>query len=253
MPKQFALLGTDIAHSKSPELFEKAYHGRYAYKLIDELLFETAWKSFTDNPDLQAVNITAPFKEQAALLGMSGNPSDARIILSPQVEKIGAANIAVKQADGRIHLYNSDYLAVKSILEKCLTQMSGGCPSSPRAIVAGLGGAGKAALAACSELGLKVRALHHNELADTAKSENPSGMLQADIVIYTLPCLVPGALDICCRYLLEANYKNPCLNNAEALPHCKNSSSYEYIGGETWLYEQARLGYKIMTSEVPDL
>lgn len=211
--KRFGLIGTFIGDSLSPRLFHAAYGGQYPYDLIDEPDFETAFRRFAEG-DYVAVNVTAPFKEQAAA---------AADIVSKEVRDSGAANILVKTQDG-LAAFNSDVLALAAMLG----------PMKPRTIaIVGYGGAGKAAHAAARGLGIVPTIVRHGALASAA--------VQADVCIFTLPKAVPGLENIRCRTLIEANYKTPCCSALEG--------SENYVGGKIWLTEQARLGYPLMTGE----
>ena len=131
---RFGLIGDPISHSVSPEIFSKAYGGRWPYDLIEGADFNASWKRFLD--EYQAINITAPFKEPAFREVMANGVMDA------EVQAIGAINIAVKETDGRIHGYNSDFLGVMKVLR------DHGFREGSTVVVAGFGGAGKAAAAA---------------------------------------------------------------------------------------------------------
>lgn len=213
MPKtdspRFGLIGYPIGHSQSPALFAELCGGEWEYDLIEEVTFEAAWNRFVNGP-YKAVNVTAPYKTQAAAMAD---------IKSPAVERTGAANILVKTPEG-IAAYNSDYLAVKELLNNA---------GAKSVTIIGLGGAGRAALAAAEELGLPVRGLHHDEIGDGVSD---------DVIVYTLPSASPGYDRLECRTLIEANYKDPCLTNCQG-----------YIPGTEWLSLQASLGYPLMTGE----
>ena len=217
MPK-FGLIGYPAAGSKSPALFSAAYGGRYPYEIIEEEDFDKAFKRFISE-DFKAVNVTAPHKRAAA---------DCADWRSPDVERIGAANILIKTPSGEVEAYNSDVLAVRKLTDGLDIRS---------AIVIGFGGAGKAAFDACLSAGLKTTVLHH----DFAFRYNP---VAADLIVFTLPHSVPGIENICCRYLLEANYLTPCCSDLPGVDH--------YISGEQWLKAQAILGYGLMTGEAPD-
>lgn len=216
MPK-FGLIGYPAAGSQSPALFRAAYSGRYPYEIIEEEDFDKAFKRFMSE-DFKAVNVTAPHKFKAA------DVADWR---SPEVERIGAANILVKNPSGEVEAFNSDVLAVARLID--------GLDAST-AIVIGLGGAGKAAFDACLHADLKTSFLHHNELAN--------GPVETDLVIFTLPEAVTGIENISCKYLLEANYLTPCCPELPGVNH--------YISGKQWLIAQAILGYGIMTGKEPN-
>ena len=210
---RFGLIGYPIGHSKSPEIFAKAYSSRFPYDLIETPSFEEAWEKFITGP-YKAVNVTAPFKMLAA------GRADVRGL---EVESTGAANILIKKGDGLVEARNSDYLGVKSILEKT---------GARGIVVIGGGGAGKAALQAALDLGLDARLLHHDEIG--------SGV-SAEMIIYTLPKAAPGFDRLNCRILLEANYRDPVLTGHEG-----------YIPGTVWHRAQAVTGYALMTGIEPD-
>ena len=123
--------------------------------------------------------------------------------------------------------FNSDVLAVRKLI--------GGLDIGT-AIVVGLGGAGRAAFDACLSSGLKTSVLRHDQVGDD--------IIEADLIIYTLPKAVPGIENIHCRYLLEANYLTPVCTELPRVDH--------YISGKQWLKAQAILGYGLMTGEQPD-
>ena len=209
---RFGLIGYPIAHSLSPELFRKAYGGRWEYELIEEQDFDRAWERFCDGP-YKAVNVTAPFKTEAAMRAD---------IKSPEVLKTGAANILLK-TDMGIKAFNSDYLGLIGLLPDS---------AGKTAAVIGMGGAGRAAAAAAADKGFKLSTFHHDGISEG---------VEADLIIYTLPCRVPGADRLISHILIEANYKDPCLEGHEG-----------YIPGTDWLKAQADAGFFIMTGEKPE-
>ena len=233
---RYGLIGYPIAHSGSPALFRQAYGGKWSYDLIENPSFDEAWQVFQDGYD--AINITAPFKEKAA----------ARAdIQSPEVQSIGAANIAVKTRCG-VKVFNSDYLGVRMLLQEWMAgpwralcvdrsgarasigagvDAEAGC--LPRVAVVGYGGAGKAAAAAAKNMGLKVQVFNrsdHGLAFIRPLTELPQA--NTDLLIYTLPMLVPemqswmdairsGAVagPLCC---IEANYRDPVLAPRSGTP-----------------------------------
>lgn len=230
---KFGLIGYPIAHSLSPELFRKAYNGRWDYDLLEYEDFDIAWRIFLEGP-YRAVNITAPFKARAA--AACGHRSE-------EVLACGAANIAVKRDDG-LYAFNSDVLALRHMLASSSPAETAQLlypttishtPSADVAVI-GSGGAGQAALAAARSLGLPCRLYHHEQLA--------GGPICARTIVFTLPEAAPGLENLHCDYLIEANYKNPCCT---ALP-----DTGHYIPGTEWLRLQARLGYSLMTGTPPD-
>lgn len=206
---RFGVIGWPAAHSQSPRLFAEACGGKYPYDIIETPSFEEAWKTFAEGP-YRAVNVTMPFKKEAA----------ARAdVKGQEVERIGAANILIKTPDG-IVARNSDYLGLVGMLKPLV-------PEVRNCAVIGLGGAGLAAAAAAQDCGIPTKLFHHDEIA---------GGVSADLVIFTLPRNVEGTGLLKCRYLLEANYRDPFMQNGP----------WTYISGEQWLECQARCGFAIM-------
>ena len=253
---KFGLIGHPITGSGSPALFAQAYGGRWSYDLIDEESFEAAWSRFL--ADYKAINVTAPFKtaafERVAACGR----------LSVDAVACGAVNIVVKESSGDAAVrpgddgsvcpgdggsapllagYNSDYLGLKALLS------AEGFGAGDVAVVAGFGGAGRAAAAAARALGMDVTVCNRTPvvpgggpLAGGVRplSELPLLAGVADIVIYTLPVAIPEVAELpSAPVVLEANYLSPCLENYAG----------RYISGRRWLLEQARAGYEIMTGE----
>jgi len=233
--KKFGLIGHPISHSFSPKLFTAAYNGKYPYDLIEGADFEASWKRFLDEYD--GINVTAPFKELAL------KKADK---LSAECEAIGAANILVKTPEG-ITAYNSDYSAVALLLLEEMKKKP-----ATTALVVGCGGAGKAAIVAALEVGLKTSIVNRSvekaqafadslgEIFGKKRKVAVYGLNEipdADIVIYTLPMAIPGIEKFAGKTVLEANYKDPVLNTES---------------GKKWLLSQAVNGYSIFTGETPD-
>ena len=241
--KKFGLIGHPITHSASPALFAKAYGGRWPYDLIEGEDFKVSWQRFLD--EYQAINITAPFKEDAfRKVAECG-------VLGDDIRAIGAINIAVKEADGKIHGYNSDYLGVMKVLQ------DHGFGTGSTVVVAGFGGAGKAAAAAARALGCDVVICNRTRYTPDIRplDELPVLASVADLLIYTLAfpipeleaigasasgqdCLVAsdGVLVAGPGAILEANYREPCLAGRPG-----------YIPGTEWHRAQAETGYPLMT------
>lgn len=258
---KFGLIGHPIGHSASPALFAKAYGGRWQYDLIEGEVFEESWQRFLD--DYQAINITAPFKEAAfrkvAECGVIGGMPDqaghdGSVIAGHDggvIEELRAINIAVKETDGKIHGYNSDYLGVLKVLK------DRGFGPGQTAVVAGFGGAGRAAAAAARVAGMDVVVCNRTRYTPDIRplDELPVLASVADLLIYTLAFPIPeldavsasapgqdelvagpGVLVAGPGTILEANYRNPCLAGRPG-----------YIPGTEWHRAQAETGYPLMT------
>jgi len=243
--KRFGIIGDPVSHSLSPLLFRAAYDGKYPYDRIEGADFDRSWARFLAEYD--GINVTAPFKELAAAR------ADLR---SDAVRRIGATNLLVKTAAG-IYAENSDYLGV------LLTLRRHGIVSG-NALVVGCGGAGRAAAVAALDSGCRVTLMNRTrskaeafaaelpeaEFAVRDLAELREAVHDADLVLYTATFPAEGlasltAEDFAGKTVLEANYKNPSLTEAQ-LSRC------HAISGREWLLDQAVAGYKTFTGEDPD-
>lgn len=269
--KKFALIGKDIQESLSPKLFKAAYNGKYAYDLLDGEEFGPLYQRFLDG--YAGVNVTAPYKEQAF---------EAADVLSEGAELCQAANILFKNADGRIEADNSDFEGVTISLMSAYAINDVDVDDEDAfadylmdrtALVVGCGGAGKAAAAAAVSLGYgKVILMNRSagkaeelkehfceffgddldpdDIQTAPLADFGKAFAQADAVIYTLPCPIEQIADIDKaslskeKYILEANYKTPCLE------HLKDSCTY--VSGLNWILNQALVAYDIFTGAYPD-
>lgn len=241
---KYGLIGHPIAHSLSPALFKAGYDGRYPYELIETDDFEEAYRRFLDGYD--GINVTAPFKERAFA------KAD---ILSDECRYIGAANLLVKTPEG-IRGYNSDYLGVKMWIENDTVQ-------ARKALIVGLGGAGKAAAAAAESAGLETVLMNRTRFNGNIRplSDFRECFREADIIIYNIPTAIPELNDLKdsdfgtgkAKYVLEANYRNPAFGEALISRMKSANPKARYTSGRTWLLYQAVTGYEIFTGEEPDL
>lgn len=244
--KKFGLIGHPIAHSLSPALFNAAYEGKYTYDLIEEDDFDRAYSRFLDEYD--GINVTAPFKELAFA------KAD---ILTDECMATGATNLLIKTQEG-VTAYNSDFMGVRKWLAEVGVRFSG----SPCVLIAGYGGAGKAAAAAAQSLGMEVSIVNR-----TIKNGNMLPLSafgdefdKADIIIYNIPAPIEeiGSLDKQessdrIRIILEANYRNPSFTPDLQARIRKVYPGTEFVDGRLWLLYQAVTGYEIFTGETPDL
>ena len=253
--KKFGLIGHPIAHSLSPALFKAGYDGRYPYELIETPDFNEAYQRFLD--EYHGINVTAPFKELAY------NKAD---IISEECRLIGATNLLVKTQEG-ITAYNSDFRGLLYWLRNRYDQTGG-----TKALIVGLGGAGKAASVAAWKAGLEVILMNR----DISKAEDMAIRLgsrckvsqlanfvecfnEADIIIYNLPVKLPE-IDILGltstrgkKTLMEANYKSSSFDQNTLNELSGKGIDIEYHNGRTWLLLQALTGYELFTGEKPDL
>lgn len=221
----------------------KASYGRDEYDIIDTPTFEDAFERFLK--DYDGVNVTMPYKVDAYLKADRVNESAAAV---------RAANVLLKGPEG-LEVYNTDYTAVKRILQE--KGVSG------RALVVGFGGAGKAAAKAaatlCDEVFVANRTLstvqdYFAQDPDAKRFkvislEDISSVLpQVSCVVDALKVPVPALEDLSNlqkgAVVLEANYMHPNISE---------SDTYDYVGGRLWLLYQAVEGFRLLTGTPPNI
>ena len=246
--KRFGLIGHPIAHSLSPALFRAGYDGIYPYDLIETPDFEEAYSRFLAEYD--GINVTAPFKELAFA------KAD---LLSDECKAIKAANLLVKTPEG-VKAYNSDFLGVRMWIEEMLAELE---KEHPVCLIVGLGGAGKAAAEAARSLGMETILMNRTVRSGNVRplEDFRACFREADIIIYNIPTAIPQLNELTDsdftpgkpKYTMEANYKDPSLDEAFVKRMTEVNPLARHTGGRTWLLYQALTGYEIFTGERPDL
>lgn len=233
--KRFAIIGHPVAGCMSPVLFTAAYGGRYPYDLIDEASFDKAWARFL--ADYHGINVTAPFKQDA--FAQVDRCSETAL-------RSGAVNLVVKTPEG-LYGHNTDVIGV---LESLKAEVVPGT----RVLVAGAGGAARAAVVAAQMLGGSVTVAGRTPARVQALAEETgcrgigleeAGQMTPEVLVYTFPgsAPVPDGLPFAGAVVLEAEYRKPQL---EGIP-CRR-----YLSGKNWLVHQALSGYALFTGEQPD-
>lgn len=232
--EKYGLIGHPIADSGSPALFKAAYGGRYRYDLIEGDDFETSWAKFLAG--YKAINITAPFKENAYRKVLEAAIS-GKGDMDGSVFRTGATNLVMKAADGSLHAYNSDFTGIVYCISEALFPgivdrftvdfgdrapvkllqfakqgIAGLYNRKPQALIVGCGGAGRAAAVASAELGFSTALMNRTpQKAQAIVDKLPQynfisvpivdfkhAFRECELVIYTLPLSLPalGELDI---------------------------------------------------------
>ena len=281
---EFGLIGHPIEHSQSPRLFEAAYHGKFSYDLIHGEVFEESYSKFLK--EYKAVNVTAPFKEKAY--------AKADVVSGP-VALTGAANILVNTPEG-VSAYNSDFTGViltvadelfpgivrefygtfgskahVKVHQFVRAKLAERCGRRPAALVAGLGGAGKAAALAAAEMGYSttvmnrtsakaevfVKGLPEYDFRVAPLEDFREELRRADLLVYALPAALDCFAELCPDdfagkpIVLEANYRDPAFSSLR-LARMLDAGA-RYLPGRLWLVNQAVSGYSVMTGETPDI
>ncbi len=179
--KKAFVIGHPIKHSRSPLIHGSwiAEHGiAGSYEAIDVAPEQLpAFVERVRQGEFAGGNVTIPHKEAVFALCDS---------VDPLAKTIGAANTLVRQPDGRIHGFNTDYMGFLGNLDQ---NAPGWGEGLKRAIVLGAGGAARAILVALREQGVPEIVLLNRtpEKAEALAREIPGPF-------------VPGALADYARY-----------------------------------------------------
>lgn len=133
--KKYGLIGNPLGHSFSPQIH--ALLGDYEYKLYP--MPENEVGDFLKSGTLDALNVTIPYKETVI-------PYLSRI--SDEAKRIGSVNTIVRESDGSLSGYNTDYYGFTTMM-----RYYGIDPKGKKALVLGSGGASKTARAALADMG----------------------------------------------------------------------------------------------------
>jgi len=222
---KFGIIGSPVKGSRSPQLFNAAYDGKYSYDLIEGSDFLQSWKTFLE--EYKAINVTAPFKEDAFAQVLALAREGLAEISGPCF-KIKATNLVVKGEKG-LSAHNSDFSGIiLSVAEAYFPGLVAQCydlyggrghvkvhqfikqnieevfGQRPQALVIGTGGAGKAAAVAAAEMGFATALMNRTSEKAAAIcrdlpeygfipvpfSDFKGAVRECDLVIYTLPVAV---------------------------------------------------------------
>ncbi len=144
----YGLLGRKLGHSWSRPIHEQL--GSAPYALV-ELEPEEVGPFIHENADWRGLNVTMPYKADAAAA------ADEQ---SPRVAALGVANAIVRRPDGSIFAENTDVLGFSWMLgrfcERELAADASKALGGKKALVLGSGGASQAVQASLSEVGAEV-------------------------------------------------------------------------------------------------
>ncbi len=174
MTLRFAVIGSPVAHSKSPAMHEAAYRALglpHSYEKLETTAEELpARVDALRTGTLAGINVTVPHK--TAVLGLV----DA---IDPSAAATGAANTLVRTSEGTVRAYNTDAPALRGELVELANDAS--MFEGRSALVLGTGGAARAAIFALGQLGIArviVRGRREKkELADVLATSNPRAAL----------------------------------------------------------------------------
>lgn len=248
MSSIFAITGNPVNHSKSPALFRAAYQALpdMEYILLPADTANEAIRLFKTQ-NILGINVTAPFKTD--ILQYVNKQSN-------EVEIIGAANTIVKQNNGLLTAYNTDYLGVLGAFAEFNITLK-----NKRCLILGVGGAGKAAAYALINAGgcvlIANRTLSNAEsfaekigARAIALSDIKNEIAGYDIIVNTLypsiDCIDKESLQAR-QVVMDASYiGSPLLSKAK-------QQGCVCIDGRYWVLHQAVPAFELFTGIKPDI
>ena len=177
--RKFGLIGYPLGHSFSKKYFTAKFEKEGItdcsfdlYEIPQIMDFE---KILSDNPDLQGMSVTIPYKQDVIPYLDE---------LDPACEAIGAVN-CIKIGPDNLKGYNTDYIGFRLSLEKWLQDQQ------VKALVLGTGGASKAVKEALKDLKIEFLSVSRNSGAGLISYEdlslNPEILKGHQLIINTTP------------------------------------------------------------------
>lgn len=231
------LIGNPLGHSWSPEIH--ALLGNYDYSLWP--MEEDEVGPFLIARDFDAVNVTIPYKKTVM-------PALDRI--SDEARRIGSVNTIVKEPDGTLSGYNTDYFGLSMMLDRRGFSLSG-----KKVVILGSGGASVTAQTVAADRGAgEIAVITHRE--NTPETLARHG--DAEILINTTPVGMfpkngetPASLDFFPR--LEAVVDMIYNPARTALILDAEERGIPSVSGLPMLAAQAKMAAELFTrSPIPD-
>ena len=181
----FGLIGYPLSHSFSQhfftEKFEKEGIKECKYLNFPIRSIEELRSVINENPGLEGINITIPYKEQ--IIPFLDEASEI-------VKQVGACN-CIKIIQGRLHGYNTDVPGFESSFVKGLK------PHHKQALVLGTGGASKAVQFVLSKLSISFKVVSRNPkgVETSYNSITADNIGDYPVIINTTPLGMQPAVD----------------------------------------------------------
>lgn len=161
--RKFGLIGYPLTHSFSKKYFTSKFEKEGIvdcqydlYEIPDISLFP---KILIENPELEGINVTIPYKEKVIPFLDE---------MDPACQKIGAVN-CIQIKEGKLKGYNTDYIGFRQSLESFLKNVK------PKALVLGTGGASKAVVQVLADMDIPFL------MVSRTQSENPGWITYQDL------------------------------------------------------------------------
>lgn len=177
--RKFGLIGYPLTHSFSKKYFsakfEKESIWNCQFDLYEIPQIEDFEKILAENPELEGMSVTIPYKQEVIPFLDE---------LDPACAEIGAVN-CIQVRDGKRKGFNTDYIGFKNSLESWLGDVL------PNALVLGTGGASKAVKVALRDLGVDFlsvsRTKSDNQITYSDLANNPEFLKKYPLIINTTP------------------------------------------------------------------
>jgi len=247
----YGLIGYPLVHSFSMDYFNQKFlaediDAQYINFEIEEL--ELLWEIIAEYPNLNGLNVTAPYKE-AIIPYLDSIDDDAR--------DVGAVNVVRFMRDDKsgklvgLRGYNSDVEGFDRTLGDVLT------PERKRAMVLGTGGASKAVTAALKRHGVEVQLVSRRKTEHTVVYEEITRAMVAQhtLIVNATPLGKYPDDNLCpdfpYRFLTKEHLCYDLIYNPEETLFMKNSAHYGAAtkNGIEMLLLQAFDSYEIWTSD----
>ena len=154
--RQFGLIGKNISYSFSKTYFSKKFKEldlkNCSYENFDLETLDSFLAIINNNPNLQGLNVTIPYKETII---------PYLDCISKKATIIGAVNTIRFTKKGTLKGYNTDYFGFKKALEPLLES------HHKSALILGTGGASKAVAFALKQLGIAFTFVSREATEDT--------------------------------------------------------------------------------------
>lgn len=238
----FGIIGFPLAHSFSPDYFNKkfkeekrpAVYRKFELKRIEE--FPQILKG---QPDLRGLNVTAPYKK--SIIPYLDETEEA-------AKKINAVN-CIRIESGKLYGYNTDISGFEKSLAPLLT------PDHKKALILGTGGSAQAVKYVLEKLHIAYLSVSRKPATDTVTYQNltPEIIQESLLIINTTPLGmhpdVQALPDIPYQALSRRHLLFDLIYNPEETRFLKSGKQQGAIikNGLEMLYVQAEESWKIWT------
>lgn len=151
--KTYGLIGRNISYSFSRDFFKQKFESENiaaVYKNFDLAKADEIKKVLKDNPEIEGLNVTIPYKQEII---------DYLDQLDPIAGEIGAVNTIRIEKTGKLTGYNTDYYGFMESLKPHLQKQH------THALILGTGGASKAVAFALNKLKLRYKFVSRTPVA----------------------------------------------------------------------------------------